>query len=134
MTNGRFVSNIFESSSALLWAGRLQRLQLEAFLAGDALEPRVPFFLSCIPHFMCICLTHLHAKSCLRLLCTRCVMQRASCWPQVRHMADYEIEVLTSDKRGAGTDALVYLQVEGSEGVLEEKLLENSSGNFQRGK
>lgn len=47
-------------------------------------------------------------------------------------MADYEVRVTTSDVRGAGTDADVYITLEGSGGRSEEIRLFNSTDNFAR--
>ena len=49
-------------------------------------------------------------------------------------MAEYAVEVVTSDRRGAGTDACVYLEVEGTKGVLGERILEEAEDNFERGR
>lgn len=46
----------------------------------------------------------------------------------------YKIAVKTGDVRGAGTDANVYVQLTGESGASEEKQLESSGNNFERGK
>ncbi|KAJ9531825.1 hypothetical protein QJQ45_021976, partial [Haematococcus lacustris] len=48
--------------------------------------------------------------------------------------ADLELTVRTSDIRGAGTDADVFVAIEGDNGVLEEIRLFNSADNFSRGR
>ena len=49
-------------------------------------------------------------------------------------VAEYAVEVVTSDRRGAGTDARVYLEVEGTKGVLGERILKDAEDNFERGR
>ena len=46
----------------------------------------------------------------------------------------YVITVKTGDKRGAGTDANVFMQIYGAEGKTEEIRLDSKSDNFERGK
>ena len=45
----------------------------------------------------------------------------------------YNINVTTSDKRGAGTDARVSVELFGLNGCLGPCVLDNSPENFQRG-
>lgn len=47
---------------------------------------------------------------------------------------EYKVAVYTSDVRGAGTDADVYLELHGSKGALGASRLENAANNFERGK
>lgn len=47
-------------------------------------------------------------------------------------MADYELRVTTSGVHGAGTDAEVYITLEGSGGRSDEIRLSNSTDNFTR--
>jgi hypothetical protein len=49
-------------------------------------------------------------------------------------MAQYEIKIVTGTVDGAGTDANVYLILEGTEGKSNEWHLENNEDNFERGK
>lgn len=46
----------------------------------------------------------------------------------------YKVTVFTADKRGAGTDANVYITLFGKEGDSAERKLDNSENNFERGK
>jgi hypothetical protein len=47
----------------------------------------------------------------------------------------YVVKVYTGDKRGAGTDANVFMQMYGIDGLKSEELyLRNHSDNFERGK
>ncbi len=46
----------------------------------------------------------------------------------------YIIKTKTGDKRGAGTDANVFIQFYGTEGKSEECQLRTKSDNFERGK
>ncbi|XP_063398724.1 lipoxygenase homology domain-containing protein 1-like isoform X1 [Mytilus trossulus] len=45
----------------------------------------------------------------------------------------YEVTIWTTDKRGAGTDANVFLQLYGVDGKTEKTQLRNRSDNFERG-
>jgi len=45
----------------------------------------------------------------------------------------YKVVVKTSDKRGAGTDANVYLTLHGAGGSTGPQALENSANNFEKG-
>ena len=51
-------------------------------------------------------------------------------------MRKYKISVITGDRRGAGTDANVFINLYGAEDHLQsgEKVLESSGNNFERGK
>lgn len=44
----------------------------------------------------------------------------------------YELTVWTGDKRGAGTDANVFIQIYGKYGKTEEVQLRNRSDNFEQ--
>ena len=46
----------------------------------------------------------------------------------------YQIKVHTGDKRGAGTDANVYIILHGDRGDTGKRPLESSGNNFERGK
>ena len=46
----------------------------------------------------------------------------------------YQIEVHTGDERFAGTDANVFIQIYGKDGKTEQKILNDRSDNFERGK
>jgi hypothetical protein len=46
----------------------------------------------------------------------------------------YEVTVVTSDRRGAGTDSRVSLVLFGSRGHSAELLLDNARDNFSRGR
>jgi hypothetical protein len=46
--------------------------------------------------------------------------------------ASYRVMVKTSDLRGAGTDADVFLTIYGPKGDTGERVLDNSSNNFER--
>ncbi len=46
----------------------------------------------------------------------------------------YKISVRTGDKRGAGTDANVFIILHGEHGDTGKRLLERSANNFERGK
>jgi hypothetical protein len=48
--------------------------------------------------------------------------------------AIYDIEVITSDKRGAGTDANVFIELVGQNNFTGKLPLENSKNNFERAK
>lgn len=48
--------------------------------------------------------------------------------------AKYEITVQTSNLRGAGTEAKVFLEVHGKKATVGPLALENAPDNFQRGK
>ena len=45
----------------------------------------------------------------------------------------YEVTVWTSDVRGAGTDANVFLQMYGENGKTEQCNLRNRTDNFEQG-
>jgi hypothetical protein len=45
----------------------------------------------------------------------------------------YKISVKTGDVRGAGTDANVFVKLFGESGETEDKKLESSGNNFERG-
>jgi hypothetical protein len=45
----------------------------------------------------------------------------------------YEVTIWTSDRRGAGTDANVFVQMYGTDGKTDEIVLNNRSDNFERG-
>lgn len=49
-------------------------------------------------------------------------------------LQDYKISVYTSDIRGAGTDANVFIELHGSEGSVGKNTLETHGNNFERGK
>jgi hypothetical protein len=46
----------------------------------------------------------------------------------------YVVTIKTGDKRGAGTDANVFIQFYGLDGKTEEYQLRNHSDNFEKGK
>jgi hypothetical protein len=46
----------------------------------------------------------------------------------------YSVSVTTGDRRGAGTDASVYIQVYGKSGYTKEIHLDNPQNNFERAK
>jgi len=46
----------------------------------------------------------------------------------------YVVDVLTGDRRGAGTDANVYIQVYGKKGSCRKQKLDNADDNFEKGK
>lgn len=46
----------------------------------------------------------------------------------------YVVTIKTGDKRGAGTDANVFIQFYGLDGKTEEYPLKSNSNNFERGK
>ena len=46
----------------------------------------------------------------------------------------YKITVFTGNKRGAGTDANVYITLFGKQGDSAERKLDNSENNFEKGK
>lgn len=52
----------------------------------------------------------------------------------VRKDSKYKVSVYTGDKRGAGTDANVYIILFGENGDSGEKILDDSRNNFERGK
>lgn len=45
----------------------------------------------------------------------------------------YEVTVWTSDVKGAGTDANVFLQMYGDDGKTEECFIRNRTDNFEQG-
>ncbi|KXZ56858.1 hypothetical protein GPECTOR_1g774 [Gonium pectorale] len=47
---------------------------------------------------------------------------------------EYEVHVFTSDKRGAGTDGDVFLQLKGDKGAMGETKLDNAENNFESGR
>lgn len=49
-------------------------------------------------------------------------------------MISYTVSVTTGDRRGAGTDANVYVKVIGTKGHSGDRLLESPGNNFERGK
>ena len=53
--------------------------------------------------------------------------------PSPQETTQYELTVYTSDIRGAGTDAEVYLTLSGDHGSAEEIKLYNGPKNFSRG-
>jgi len=46
---------------------------------------------------------------------------------------DYRVSVYTTDVRGAGTDANVFIEIHGDQGFIGQTKLENSAKNFERG-
>lgn len=46
----------------------------------------------------------------------------------------YRIRVTTSDTRGAGTDANVFINLFGRQGTTSRRRLETSANNFERGR
>lgn len=46
----------------------------------------------------------------------------------------YTVTTFTSDLRGAGTDATVYLELHGADKVVGQQRLETSANNFERGR
>ena len=46
----------------------------------------------------------------------------------------YKVTVITGDKRGAGTDADVFVTLFGDAGESGERRLDNSKNNFEKGK
>ncbi len=54
--------------------------------------------------------------------------------PQDAPEAVYEVTVVTSDRRGAGTDSRVSLVLFGSRGHSAELLLDSARDNFSRGR
>ncbi|XP_013416715.1 lipoxygenase homology domain-containing protein 1 isoform X2 [Lingula anatina] len=51
----------------------------------------------------------------------------------IRKANKYRITVFTADRRGAGTDANVYMTLFGESGDTGERKLDNSNNNFERG-
>ena len=49
-------------------------------------------------------------------------------------LIDFRITVLTGDRRGAGTDANVFIQLYGENGQIPESILESPLNNFERNK
>ena len=49
-------------------------------------------------------------------------------------VSKYKVSVFTGDKRGAGTDANVFVQMFGAMGESQERKLDNSQNNFERGR
>jgi hypothetical protein len=47
---------------------------------------------------------------------------------------EYKVTVYTGDKRGAGTDANVFITLFGDAGDSGERKLDTSKNNFERGK
>lgn len=54
--------------------------------------------------------------------------------PEGTAPTNYRVTVYTTDVRGAGTDADVYLVIYGQNGDTGERKLDNSTNNFERGK
>ncbi|KAJ8400007.1 hypothetical protein AAFF_G00400460, partial [Aldrovandia affinis] len=52
---------------------------------------------------------------------------------EIEKLINYEITVITGDRRAAGTNANVYIQMYGEEGKTEVFTLQNRSNNFERG-
>lgn len=48
-------------------------------------------------------------------------------------VVEYVVRVQTSDERGAGTDANVFLEIFGDKGAMGEQRLDNAANNFERG-
>ena len=50
-------------------------------------------------------------------------------------LIDYEVQVKTANKYGAGTDAPVYIKVKGTRGSLSKRELDNKNHNdFEQGR
>ncbi|KAJ9526209.1 hypothetical protein QJQ45_009677 [Haematococcus lacustris] len=47
-------------------------------------------------------------------------------------LTDYTVTTYTSDIRGAGTDATVFMEMHGDKGVVGEQRLDNKANNFER--
>ncbi|KAH3761318.1 hypothetical protein Pelo_6863 [Pelomyxa schiedti] len=54
--------------------------------------------------------------------------------PSASDVRHYRVEVQTGDRRGAGTDAQVYVILHGQKGVSEKHTLDGISGSFERNK
>ncbi len=49
-------------------------------------------------------------------------------------LIDYAITTYTSDIRGAGTDANVFVELHGSKGSIGQTRLDNAANNYERGR
>ncbi|GFR41097.1 hypothetical protein Agub_g1741 [Astrephomene gubernaculifera] len=49
-------------------------------------------------------------------------------------IVEYTITTITSDMRGAGTDANVFIEMHGDKGAMGETRLDNNANNFERGR
>lgn len=58
-----------------------------------------------------------------------------STYPAYSNTIVYQVKVITGDRRGAGTDANVFIEIYGEKGNSgQQKTLQTSSNNFERGK